>query len=68
MINFAGQGSDVSGMSTTASSWHYSPSHPGIADFSPLLKKYAYQLSCVGEFGIDVSISCLCVTKLTFFL
>jgi len=53
MINFAGQGSDVSGMSTTASSWHYSPSHPGIADFSPLLKKYAYQLSCVGEFDLD---------------
>lgn len=53
MTNFSGQGSDVSGMSTTASSWHYSPSHPGIADFSPLLKKYAYQLSCVGEFDVD---------------
>lgn len=52
-MNFAGQGSDVSGMSTTASSWHYSPSHPGIADFSPLLKKYAYQLSCVGKFDVD---------------
>ena len=43
----AGQsGQDVSGMSTTASSWHYSPtSAAGIADFSPLLKKYTYQLS-----------------------
>lgn len=44
-----GQGQDATGMSTTASSWHYSPSASGIADFSPLLKKYSYQLSFTGN-------------------
>ena len=47
-------------MSTTASSWHYSPSHSGIADFSPLLKKYSYQLSFTGnEFNNKISIQIL---------
>lgn len=46
---YPGQGQDVTGMSTTASSWHYSPSPSGIADFSPLLKKYSYQLSFTGN-------------------
>lgn len=43
-------------MSTSASSWHYSPSHTGIADYSPLLKKYTYQLSSfTGSCSIFVS-------------
>jgi hypothetical protein len=46
---YSGQSQDVTGMSTTASSWHYSPSASGIADFSPLLKKYTYQLSFTGD-------------------
>jgi len=54
------RGQDVSGMSTSASSWHYSPSHTGIADYSPLLKKYTYQLSSftvspTGTSGVDES-------------
>ncbi|KZS17438.1 transmembrane protein 209 isoform X2 [Daphnia magna] len=56
-----GQGQDATGMSTTASSWHYSPSASGIADFSPLLKKYSYQLSftvpTTGASGVDENTS-----------
>ncbi|XP_057368881.1 transmembrane protein 209-like isoform X2 [Daphnia carinata] len=55
------QGQDATGMSTTASSWHYSPSASGIADFSPLLKKYSYQLSftvpTTGTSGVDENAS-----------
>jgi len=57
-----GYGQDASAMSTSASSWHYSPSHTGIADYSPLLTKYTYQLSSYtvpapGASGVDESAS-----------